>query len=814
MLKNWSSLLLIMAMILNAGSVTKIYRFSQPTIQNNAVYMEGCGTIGELYYPQLPVKSVKLVLPIGYQAKQINVTYGKLVPIPKNGNDGYFVKPFTSGSNHADKRIAYTKTGVQNYGINTCYSKDALFPGVKSEESVTTQFKNGIGVGISSIAPVQYNPVRGELYYYDEITVTMETEPIGIQKEIAAVVVTPFTKSMLQSIVDNKEAVADLPLTPKKVDDYEYLIITPETFKNAWTPLVDFNRERGLRTKVKPIKEIQSEMTGLDLADKMRNYIKQEYTHHRIVYVLLGGDFTTDSSCIPIRNLFCKYYDHNHTPDRLHEELRISEIYFEGLDGDWKGNNDKYGLPGTADMFSEVYVGRFPSTTIEGITNCIKKTIKYSKEPVRDGVKKVLGLGEFLWWYTNPDVPIFGNGSVELLIDKKTEYNYTTYGFPSILFDIKKLYDRHAYSTWGVVELTDSVKLHKPSWIIHCGRGGGLNNYDSGLGISTGDLATVFKNDGISANYPVVLSSSSFGYDFTIVKPGFLEQLFTMEYGSVAELFVSNLNILDDDGDDAAANRPFRYTFDALFNKEKRVHYLQMMHSLGKEANIDLVIDADALNKPPYYGIIRAACYSTTLFGDPALSVWTDTPKDMTTLFEYSISQSQFTMKTLPYTWVALADEATGEIFTSQLTGYVFNANSSFSLADSTCLINDEAYRNYISTHTKLKVIVKAHNYIPYSKVITYTGIQNSTPFVYCNNYTIVSQGDKIKVSFKVEAQNKITVSIFNAKGAIINTLINGVVKTGYYSFVVNKNDLCGGVYYCRLTMNNSNAIKSFVVTK
>ncbi len=42
---------------------------------------------------------------------------------------------------------------------------------------ISTHFMNGFAVAISSFTPVRYNPYKGKLSYFEDVTVTIETAP-------------------------------------------------------------------------------------------------------------------------------------------------------------------------------------------------------------------------------------------------------------------------------------------------------------------------------------------------------------------------------------------------------------------------------------------------------------------------------------------------------------------------------------------------------------------------------------------------------------------------------------------------------------
>lgn len=594
------------------------------------------------------------------------------------------------------------------------------------------------------------------------------------------------------------------------VDDYEYLIITFPAVIDAWTPFVEFNTRRGMRTKTIDINDIEQNGTGEDLAAKVRNCIKDEYEQHKIIFVALGGDVTQDNNSIPARQLYAKFYDNKPTPDRLHEDNPAADMYFGTLDGNWNNNGDLlYGEPGEEDWFWEVFVSRFPCDNDTDLTNLINKIIKYSEEPVRDGVLNYLGLGEYLW--TNAGVDVWGAMYVDQYIGKCTSNGFTTYGIPDY-FNIERLDDRtnSSSNSWNYSDLAQVCNQHKPAWIDH----EGSHASSIAFGITTSHITDVFTNDGINVNYFIGITGACSAAIFHITDDSFIETMVNTHQGAVAAIAHSDYSFLDDDGDNGPSNRVLRYLHDAIFNPDKSVHFLGAMHAIAKEADVDVVTDPDAIDKAPYYGAIRYCCYAINLFGDAALSVWTDTPQDLTQPFEYTANPVRFTMRTPPYTQVALADVSTGEIFTTQLTGYDAAADNSFSLKDSLCTITDDAYKSYAASNDRVKVYIKSHNYIAKSfELPISSGIVNPSENL-LTNYSIRYLKGKVLISFTLYTNGFVNLSVYNAKGTLINTLMDNNIRAGNHSVKLDNRGLSNGIYYIKLLIGNNSARDKIIIMK
>ena len=90
---------------------------------------------------------------------------------------------------------------------------------------------------------------------------------------------------------------------------------------------------------------------------------------------------------------------------------------------------------------------------------------------------------------------------------------------------------------------------------------------------------------------------------------------------------------------------------------------MEMMNSFSKEVNIDYILETD-IRKKPYYGQMKFCAYELTVLGDPALSVWTETPKTWTAL------------PTATATGSAAATESTTRSTTGSETGFTKSATT------------------------------------------------------------------------------------------------------------------------------------------
>ncbi len=711
MFKKFLSLMGFCVLVVSANTVTKVLHFSEPVVRDNVVSCEDGFPIAEVYAPEVCVKIVKLLLPVGRQAKSVSVQYEDLVK--SEGN--YYLKPHLPVYN---KRGNYRKKSDINAAdismINQFYQRDELYPGIKRNEyTPQTAFKCGIPIGITAVTPFQYNPVKEELYYYKKVTVIMETEPVDASRDVAAYNCTPFIKSILQRIVDNKNAVLDLPFTEKDADDYDYLIVSREDMANGdWDDFVDFNKRRGMKTEVHSIKDILADPqnTGVDFPEKLRTFIKRQFNENKITFVLLGGDNEgTGENSIPCRELYSIFYDHYHQSDRKNELYSATDLYYEGLDGDWKGSEDKWGLPGNEDMLAEVYVARFPIDGLSDYQNLSNKTFMYSENPVKDEVKRALYLGDQLWEDADdPGQYIWGIDVVLQSYGYCNNFGFETQGIPDDgSWAVVELSDKQNGSSFSWINsgLKQEIDSHYPAWINHTGAG---NNTFACQTNQSNINDTWITNDGNNHNFFFLMSCSNKAGNFDEAGDCWGETFVTISNGAVATYLSNNHSFGDDDDINAPEARLNRYFHDALFNQGKRIPFLEGMHVDSREANVGIILanDTTATDPTGYFGIIRYCAYNTNVFGDPALSIWTATPDSLHPSYDSVITGTTFTAGTPPFTWVALLTE-NDSIICTHVTGID---------ADSNCVINDQVLADYVNANPlgKLKVRIKAHNYFPY----------------------------------------------------------------------------------------------------
>ncbi len=150
----------------------------------------------------------------------------------------------------------------------------------------------------------------------------------------------------------------------------QYLLITRESLKASFLPLVDRRVSQGMDGALITVEEIESnlEYSGVDIQERIRDCIRRHYDPSRPMYLVLGGD----EHVVPVR--YCQT-----TSDG---GLVPVDLYYADMDGTrWDADGDRiYGEIGdveVAELTPELCFGRIPICKPEEVDAYFAKIIRY-----------------------------------------------------------------------------------------------------------------------------------------------------------------------------------------------------------------------------------------------------------------------------------------------------------------------------------------------------------------------------------------------------------------------------------------------------
>jgi hypothetical protein len=819
-------LLLVLAVpfVLFGGVVKQEYVFTTPLIQDGSVSLDGCHQFYAPFVPQIPAKSVRLLLPDGEKAVSFDVSYENSFAI----SGSHVIRPY-----HPEFRIGAPLPPDSYLHKSSVYAMNAFFPGKVKSDTFEVQYKGGHPIFMAQIYPVHHNPVTGAVRYFRKIIVTVHTEKSS-EQPVAAVKTTPMIKEELSKLVDNPAGIAKMIAGPVTANDYEYLVITTAALSTnvAWDTLTAFNKRRGMRTKIVSVSTILTSMTGADNQEKIRNYIRQQYLTCNINYVLLSGDADSRSAnIIPARGLYAEDNDYNYRnrPEDHYTDNIPADMYYGCLDTaphDWhKDANGHWGTYGTEDKTFEVYVGRWSTDDATQLSNILNKTIKYSEHPVDSFCTRALLAGEFLWGPGNASDPhvetCYGDDELEQIIGTCTSPSYapyTTVGFPSSQWAITKLY-AHVVGNWQDVPpaFSDTLKRCKASIIDHEGH--------SNTTFLWGESWTTsrFPQNCTPANGNCFVAMSGGCYPGCFddqTSDCVAEQLTTtLATGAVACIFNARYGFGSDGtnnviGTDGSEQRLRRYFHNGLF--ALGYHNIERLNAYTKEVNAgdytsatigwtNPTITGGTAGYNSYWGQLKWETYEKNVLGDPALSIWTAKPQAFTVTLPNPLSTTAVTLSVPKYSTVALADPTTGNIIVSA------TSDSSSSLT-----INNTVLSQYLLAHTSgtLKVFIKAHNFYPYAGTMNVSIGSGILEGGVVNQAFSATMRHK-SLAYSLVNPGAVSIDLFNARGAVVKSVARDLWQAaGPHSVSFETFGLSNGTYFCKLNAGGRTFVGKFILAR
>jgi hypothetical protein len=604
-------------LVILAGEVEHVYYFGNPSVKTSGEYQslnfENTMLSALAGQPAIPYQQLKLMLPPGESARSLEIVFSDETVLPGKYNlsPQQGVRPLSEGNSGE-----FVRDGA-------LYKSKAAYP-ASPQGHLITAYLNGRAFALSTFSPVRYIPATGKVSYYRTARVIVHTMP-DLESQSALSNFSAATDRAAR-FADNGEM--DKQYTANRqpaTDSYEILIICTSAYSTAFEGYRAACLKQGLRSQVVALETITSTMSGIDVPEKIRNYIKQEYQAHDIQHVLLGGD----TELVPYRGFYGYVksgsgYTSNNIP---------ADIYYSSLDGNWNYDGDsRWGEPADtlapfnpeeADLLPEISVGRLPFSTIAELNAMLHKSYSYQFTPVDGEFRNVLMAGEYLY-----AAPYYTQGSfyMELLIGLQTAHGYTTTGIPAT-YPFDKLYDETA--SWSKTDLINHLNQGRPM-LNHAGHA----NQTYVMRLSNSDItnANFTGLNGTTHNYTIVYTHGCDCGAFDNNSTDCIgEKMVTID--NFAAAFVGNsrygwFNEGTSEGPSAHLHREY---MDAL--------YSDSLNRIGRAHMESKIATAPWVTAPGQWepGAMRWCFYDCTVLGDPAMAVFTDNPIVIETVYPSSI---------------------------------------------------------------------------------------------------------------------------------------------------------------------------------
>jgi len=339
--------------------------------------------------PSLPSKIFSVAIPPG--AKVVGVSFNtKDIVLPSSYNVLPSPLPRVIGEENPLIYEQEQKRYEENY--KSVYGYDDPYPSSAVELVSTGGYRkyNLIDVRVN---PFTYYPISGKLIYHSVISVSVKyTIPEGFSPNNIMIDNLPRTEQIAKEIILNyDQAKSWYPSGTIGREAYDFVIITLDSLTSSVTPLVDWESAKGKSVNVVTTSWISTNYDGYDLAEKMRNFLRDKYPSSEwgIENVLLVGHYDD----VPMRRCWQDLDYGKPETDYYYAELSLPDSQSWDADGDHRyGENSD-----PIDFETEINVGRIPWSIPSTVQSICEKSVAYEQNSDLAFKKNILLLGAFFW---------------------------------------------------------------------------------------------------------------------------------------------------------------------------------------------------------------------------------------------------------------------------------------------------------------------------------------------------------------------------------------------------------------------------------
>ncbi|MFC1850259.1 C25 family cysteine peptidase [candidate division CSSED10-310 bacterium] len=362
------------------------------TAREHQIQCPGYGNFIAPGKPKLPVRIFSVAIPPG--AKFISATVSGLEKVDLPGR-------YTIGPASMPRVIGREKPAVyqQNQALydrnyTSVYTSDKPFPEVSGHFVRQSHYRRYNLIDLK-IVPFSYRPQSGILSLSTHVRVQIIYKLPQWEREVDSITdYLPRTEKVARDLILNHdEAQTWYPASAasRRGSGYTLTIITIDSLEPALSSLVNLETQKGNNPTVVLLSWITSNYTGVDVAQQIRNFLRDKYPSDQwgIENVLLVGHHDQ----VPMRQV---WQDIGYGKPR-------TDFYFAELsqpdNQSWDSNqNGQFGEDSdTMDFYAEINVGRIPWSDFDTVQAICQKSVAYETNNDPTFKKSILLLGAYFW---------------------------------------------------------------------------------------------------------------------------------------------------------------------------------------------------------------------------------------------------------------------------------------------------------------------------------------------------------------------------------------------------------------------------------
>jgi hypothetical protein len=363
----------------------------ESTPQGQYISVEDFGRILVPGKPDLPSKIFAIAIPPGAEVAEVTFDVGQGILLPGTYNIVPTVLPRVIGEE--DPVIYEREKATYEENYNSVYGSDEPYPTSVGEFVRTAGFRKYNLVDVR-VSPFTYRPLSGQLTYHPYVTVHVSyTYPKGFSADDIMIDNLPRKERLAREFILNyDEAQSWYPAAIGGKESFDFVFITLESLVSQVAPLVTWELSKGRTVNVVTTPWINANYTGWDLAERIRNFLREKYPSEEwgIEDVLLIGHYDD----VPMRRVWQDLGYGKPETDFYFAELSKPDSLSWDRDGDHQ-YAENYMDP--VDYYAEVVVGRIPWSQASTVQQICGKSAAYEQNQDPAFKKNILLLGAYFW---------------------------------------------------------------------------------------------------------------------------------------------------------------------------------------------------------------------------------------------------------------------------------------------------------------------------------------------------------------------------------------------------------------------------------
>ncbi|MEO0226614.1 MAG: C25 family cysteine peptidase [candidate division WOR-3 bacterium] len=234
------------------------------------------------------------------------------------------------------------------------------------------------------ISPFRYQPALKRLFVLKKLTIKVHTIPVnfGIQplreSSLSSSVFGRFVSSLVRnSVIPTQCEINENPRDQLPTElpsllgpPVDLVIITREPLIQGYEKIARLRKLFGFNAAIRTLTWVRQHYSGIDDAERIRNFLIDAVEKWGTGFALLGGDVPD----IPTRWVWLSLID----PDQWPEHI-TTDLYFSDLDGNWNFDGDeRFGeVEDSIDFYPDIFVGRLTMKDINGVMGYFNKESSY-----------------------------------------------------------------------------------------------------------------------------------------------------------------------------------------------------------------------------------------------------------------------------------------------------------------------------------------------------------------------------------------------------------------------------------------------------